>query len=96
MIQWTRKKMFHLFNVYAYDVSYADRQESNAEVYKDLQGTIAQLGRVPWVLGADFNQTPEEPLAGWFSKARVAAPDVPTILLGGSLIGSFLALTWEV
>ena len=50
--------------------------------YGDVQETIAQLGRVPWVLGADFNQTPEEPLVGWFTKARVAAPQVPTHIFG--------------
>ena len=52
------------------------------EFYKNLPGTITQLGRVPRVLGADFNQTPDEPLVGWFTKARVAAPDVPTHIFG--------------
>ena len=82
MIQWTRKKMLHLFNVYAYDVSYTDRQESNTQIYGDLQETITQLGRAPWALGADFNQPPTEPLIGWYVKAHMAAPAAPTHVFG--------------
>ena len=39
MIQWTRRKMLHLFNIHAYDTSYPDRVESKANLLGKLTGS---------------------------------------------------------
>ena len=84
-IQWSRTRLLHLFNVYAFDVSYPDRLEQNAAIYQRIQTELAQLGRVPWILGGDFNQGPTEDLPGWSRPARVAAPLQPTHDFGRTL-----------
>ena len=83
--QWARKRSLHLFNVYAYGASYPDRLEQNAAIYQRVQAELAQLGRVPWILGGDFNQGPTEDLSGWSRPARVAAPLQPTHDFGRAL-----------
>ena len=67
MIQWTQRKMRRLFSLYAYDVSYPypGRVEPSASLFNEVQGVLAQMGKVPWILGADFNQEPAETLVGW-------------------------------
>ena len=61
-IPWTRRKQIHLFNLYAFDIGQDDRETQNGALYDYTQSILAQLGPVPWVLAADFNQQPGEPL----------------------------------
>ena len=81
------EEMLHLLNIYVYDVSYPDKVDSNAKLFGSLQEVITQIGRAPWILGADFNQEPTEALVSWLAKARVAATDVPTHVYGRVLDG---------
>jgi hypothetical protein len=81
-VQWTRKKSIQLFNVYAHDVSYPNRNELNAQIYKEIQERVAKMGRIPWVVGGDFNQEPQELLPGWSKSSHIFAPSVPTRIFG--------------
>ena len=84
--QWTRARVMHLFCIYAYDISYETRAELNAGVFQQVQTELALLGRVPWVVGGDFNQGPKDIIPGWARRAVVAAPAQPTHDYGGTLV----------
>ena len=45
----SRNVAIHVFSAYLYGTSYPDRDKLNAKLLQEAQGTIAGLGRVPWI-----------------------------------------------
>ena len=84
-IPWTRNQLLHGFNVYVRGVSYHDRDNLNGAIFDQVQQALTTLGRVPWLLGADFSQEPKEALLSWRKRATRAAPEVPTHFHGRTL-----------
>ena len=87
MVQWTRKRMLRIFNLYAYDVSYEEREVLTGHLYTQAQHTITQLGRAPWLVGAGFNQEPNGQLPAWRRPAYTCAPPAPRTPMGRLWIG---------
>ena len=77
-----QEKSSQLFNVYAHDISYPNRDDLNARIYEEVQERIARMGRIPWIVGGDFNQEPHDLLPGWSRHSHVFAPHVPTHTFG--------------
>ena len=85
VIPWTRTRKLHIVNIYAHDVGYADRLELNSKLFRYVQENINKSGRVPWVIGGDFNQEPHEDIPQWIRAANVVATEAPTHIRGRKL-----------
>eukprot|EP00972_Heterocapsa_arctica_P033120 4871492-Heterocapsa_arctica.AAC.1 len=63
-IGWGRKKTLHIFSIYGFDIGQNDKQgqsyyeRGNKPVRDRLGRYITQLGRVPWIIGGDWNMGP--------------------------------------
>eukprot|EP00972_Heterocapsa_arctica_P056889 8396944-Heterocapsa_arctica.AAC.1 len=63
-IGWGRKKTLHILSIYGFDTGHTYQQGQNYyergnKSIRDRFGRfIAQLGRVPWVIGGDWNMGP--------------------------------------
>eukprot|EP00972_Heterocapsa_arctica_P022557 3318582-Heterocapsa_arctica.AAC.1 len=61
---WGRKKSLHIFAIYGYDIGQKDQQgqsyheRGNRSIRDRLGKFISQLGRVPWIIGGDWNMAP--------------------------------------
>ena len=68
IVPYTRKAAVHILNVYGWDRTYVD-DALNAELQNRVQQEIQRIGRAPYVIGGDWNQTPEEVGATWMMGA---------------------------
>ena len=59
--------------------------EIRSHLYAQLQELWAGLGRVPWLLGGDWNTTPTDFTAQWHRHCRVAHTSKPTQKHGRNL-----------
>ena len=63
-IGWGRSKTLHIFSIYGYDTGQKDAQgqnyyeRGNRTIRDRLGSYITQLGRVPWIIGGDWNMKP--------------------------------------
>jgi hypothetical protein len=63
-IGWGRKKTLHIFAIYGYDTGQKDKfgqsyhERGNRSIRDRLGRFITQLGRVPWIIGGDWNMAP--------------------------------------
>eukprot|EP00972_Heterocapsa_arctica_P096568 14247380-Heterocapsa_arctica.AAC.1 len=64
MIGWGRKKSIHMFSVYGFDNGQNNKQgqshygRGNITIRDIICRYITQLGRVPWIIGGDWNMAP--------------------------------------
>ena len=59
-IPWTRRRALQVCNLYGYDAGQEQRELKNRELHARAWETIQNLGRVPWVIGGDWNIEPAE------------------------------------
>ena len=57
-VPWARTKELQLFSVYACDKGHQDEHKENRLLFEQLRAELHALGRVPYVLGGDWNQAP--------------------------------------
>eukprot|EP00972_Heterocapsa_arctica_P012820 1885384-Heterocapsa_arctica.AAC.1 len=48
-----------MFSVYGYDTGKPEHARLNMELDQEVFGAIAALDRAPWIIGGDWNRTPE-------------------------------------
>eukprot|EP00972_Heterocapsa_arctica_P010734 1574377-Heterocapsa_arctica.AAC.1 len=59
-----RKKTLHIFSIYGFDTGQKDQQgqnyygRGNKSIRDGLGRSITKLGRVPWIIGGDWNMGP--------------------------------------
>eukprot|EP00972_Heterocapsa_arctica_P040732 6002887-Heterocapsa_arctica.AAC.2 len=59
-----KKETLHMFSSYGFDIGQKDQQgqnyyaRGNRPITYRLGRLITQLGRVPWIIGGDWNMTP--------------------------------------
>jgi hypothetical protein len=105
-IGWGRKKTLHLFSIYGYDKGQKDLQgqnyydKGNRTIRDRLGCFIKQLGRVPWIIGGDWNMGPGDcVIEGMNSSAAYLDPMGPTCFTGNTLdwflVSGGLAITAE-
>eukprot|EP00972_Heterocapsa_arctica_P065144 9616663-Heterocapsa_arctica.AAC.1 len=63
-IGWGRKTTLRVFSIYGFDIGQTYQQgqnyyeRGNISIGDRLGRFITQLGRVPWIIGRDWNMTP--------------------------------------
>ena len=81
-VQWTRKTALHLLSVYGTHHTHLGAEEQNAQLLDSLQSYLAGLGRVPWIIGGDWNLEPQEVRPTWGRGGTYHTPQVPTQTFG--------------
>ena len=64
ILPYTRTRAMHVHCIYGWDRTYED-DGRNAELSQRIQEEISKNGRVPYIVGGDWNQTPEEVAEHW-------------------------------
>ena len=59
VIAWTRTTRIHLISCYGADSTQVDADTTNARMVEQFQRLLRELGHVPWVIGGDWNWTPD-------------------------------------
>ena len=67
IIPWTRKNHIHVITVYGAHSTHPDRDKENTKMFEDIQQYLAVIGRVPSLIGGDWNIQPQE-LKNYWSK----------------------------
>eukprot|EP00972_Heterocapsa_arctica_P032333 4766775-Heterocapsa_arctica.AAC.1 len=63
-IGWGRNATMRIFSIYGFDIGQKDQQgqsyyaRGNRSIRDRLGSYITQLGRVPWIIGGDWNMAP--------------------------------------
>ena len=70
MVQWTRRMKIHIVNIYGKEGKTTEDDEHNHKVQGNVQEQLQGLGRVPWIIGGDWNQEPGKVTDIWESGAR--------------------------
>ena len=55
IVPWTRKNHIHVITVYGAHSTHPDKDKENTRMCEDIQEYLAVLGRVPWIIGGDWN-----------------------------------------
>ena len=80
ILPYTRTRAVHIHCIYGWDRTYED-DGRNAELSQRIQEEISKNGRVPYMVGGDWNQTPEEVAEHW---RKIAHPKVSENLQAAS------------
>ena len=64
-IQWTQATKLHIVNLYGFDCKQEGYLEKNEELHRSIGADLHTLGRVPWVVGGDWNMEPEQIEGTW-------------------------------
>ena len=83
-IAWSRRDSLRIYGIYGFDSGKANAFQKNAGLHSRISGMIAESGRVPWIIGGDWNQDPSQPRMIGHTKAYVASEGVPTVDTGFS------------
>ena len=78
-VPWTRTRAVHLFCVYGFDVGRDDAHELNLELVGEIQEERARIGRVPTVIGGDWNCEPSTLNALWDGNIRIMSTGRATL-----------------
>ena len=73
VVNLTRTRKLNLVSVYGYDSTQADAAERNGDLRDSIQQELAALGRTQWIVGGDWNDTPENVTLFWAGEASVCA-----------------------
>ena len=77
VVSWTRRVKMHLYTVYGHTGTPAAAQK-NRVLQRTIGGEISRLGRVPWVIGGDWNATPDEVCVGNVGGAAMISTETAT------------------
>ena len=84
-VPWTRTRALHLFCVYGHDVGKNEAYEQNLLLIGEIQEEKARIGRVPTVMGGDWNCEPMTLNALWDGNARIMSTGQATHRYGREL-----------
>ena len=84
-IAWTRRAYIHVGSVYGAHQGHPSRATENHRLFTGLQEHLAAIGRVPWLLGGDWNMEPSELQEFWTRGGTITETGGPTHKLGGNL-----------
>ena len=73
MVPWTRKSALMITSIYCWDSMKHDAANRNAERHKLLSQRAREYGRVPWIIGGDWNQPTEIPRFSGISPTIVSS-----------------------
>ena len=85
VISWTRRVKMHLYSVYGYDCGKEDAAGKNRAFHRSISQEITRIGRVPWIMGGDWNITPAEIHLGNVGGLTVLSPGTATADTGSEL-----------
>ena len=57
---WVDQEVLHVINVYGWPMGTPDHKARQAQMWAELFGYIAGLGRAPWIAAGDWNAEPQE------------------------------------
>ena len=57
---WVDQEVLHVLNVYGWPTGTPDHKARQAQMWAELFGYIAGLGRAPWIAAGDWNTEPHE------------------------------------
>jgi hypothetical protein len=77
VVPLTRRVGVHLYNVYGWDRT-QEAEAQNDDLHDRVRADLAKAGRVPFVVGGDWNLEPDEVMHGWRAPGRVHGPGRPT------------------
>ena len=90
-VAWTRRNYLHVGSVYGAHQGHPARAEENHKLFTELQEHLAAIGRVPWVIGGDWNMEPQEFHQGWAKGGTITHTGGPPTSSEGTSIGSCTA-----
>ena len=93
MVQWTRRTKVHIVNIYGKERKKAEDNEQNHKLQGRVQQELQGLGRVPWIIGGDWNQEPGKVTDIWEIGGEIARTGTATHELGGELDWFMLSLS---
>ena len=85
IVPWTRTQRIHLVSVYGPPGTDPQGDHIRLQLYEQLQELLASIGRVPWLMGGDWNVTPAEFTSQWHRPCQVAHTGGPTHKHGRNL-----------
>ena len=84
-VPWTRTKSLQVFCVYGADKGHISALKENRILFKQISAELHALGRVPFALGGDWNNSPMDLLALWPDAPWACVPKEPTTDYGSTL-----------
>ena len=88
VIPYTRTRAMHIHCIYGWDRSYED-DGRNAVLGERIQEHITRNGRIPYIVGGDWNQTPEEVAVYWRKIVRQKEQANRQVCSSGKSTGSW-------
>ena len=84
-IPWTRSKTLQVICLYGFDVGAHASQKQNSALHRSVYQELHLLGRSPYLIGGDWNLSPEQLLPTWLRPGCAVAPGESTCDTGSQL-----------